>query len=367
MRILYVIDSLKVGGAEMLLLDMLRGYRDQGHRLAVAYFSPGPLEGEVAALDVPASRVSRSGLADPRAVLRLVGLIRRQRPQVVHTHLWKSDLAGQLAAALAGVPVRVSTAHNVDPWRRRGALARINRLFTSRCQRVIAVSREVHDYLVETRAYQPEKLVTIENGIDLTRFDPHRQPPANLAATWGFEPDAPMIGVVGRLEPQKGHSVLLEAAVHVTRELPKARFLVVGDGHLRSELEAQRSRLGLDSRVVFTGVVHDVPATLSALDAITFPSLWEGLPVALLEAMAMEKPVVATTVGGIPEVVRDGVSGVLVPPGDPEALARGLLGVLRDPTLARRLGTQARQVVRQRYSAQTMHRRILDLYSGLMG
>lgn len=367
MRIVYVIDSLKVGGAEMLLLDMLRTYGDQGHRLAVAYFTPGPLEREVTALGVPAFRVSRNGLADPTALPRLLGFIRRERPDVVHTHLRKSDLVGQLAAALAGVPVRVSSIHNTDPWRRKAALSRINRLLNSPCQRVIAVSQEVHDYLLATHAYPPEKLVTIDNGIDLARFDPQRQPPADLAAAWGLDPTAPTIGVIGRLEPQKGHSVLLEAAVRVTRELGEARFLVIGDGPLRTQLEARRSGLGLDGRVIFTGVLRDIPATLAALDLVAFSSLWEGLPVTMLEAMAMARPVVATAVGGIPGVLCDGENGVLVRAGDPEALAHGLLRVLRDPQLARRLGQQAREVVLQHYSAQTMHRRILDLYQGLAG
>lgn len=367
MRILYVIDSMKVGGAEQLLVGMLRTYTRADHRIAVAYFSPGPLEQDVAALGVPAQRISRHGLADPMALPRLLGLMRRLRPHVVHTHLVKSDLVGQLAAAIARVPVRISSAHNVDPWRRWTALTFINRMITCRCQQVIAVSREVRDYLVSVHAYPTEKIVTIENGIDLERFDPQRQRRLDMASRWGVGGGDPTIGVIGRLEPQKGHTILLEAALRVTQKLPRARFLVIGDGPLRTELEAQRTRLGLDDRVIFTGVLRDIPAVLAALDVVTFPSLWEGLPVGLLEAMAMERPVVATAVGGIPGVLGDGRSGVLVSAGDPDDLSRGLLQVLGDPVLAQRLGTQARQIVRQRYSAETMHRRILALYDGLPG
>lgn len=362
MRILYVIDSLKIGGAEMLLVDLLRAVEGQGNETAVAYFSPGPLGRELEALDVPALRLSRHGLADPRAVVRLLGLIRRWRPHVVHTHLTKSDLTGQLAAALGRVPVRISSAHNTDPWRRTAVLTRINRLITNRCQRVIAVSHEVRDYLVSVHAYPPEKIVTVENGIDLQRFDPQRQQPMDRTAAWGFGDEHPLIGVVGRLEPQKGHSVLLEAAVRVAAEAPEARFVLIGDGSLRSALEAQRARLGLDGQVTFAGVLQDIPAALAALDVVAFPSLWEGLPMALLEAMAMERPIVATAVGGMAGVLHDDVTGVLVAPGAPDELARGLLQILRDPVQARRLGAQARDFVRQHHSMQTMHRRILDLY-----
>lgn len=362
MRILHVIDSLKIGGAEMLLVDLLRAIQREGHSSKVAYFTPGPLGRELDALNVPVHRLSRHGLADPRAVVRLLDLIRRWRPDVVHTHLTKSDLTGQFAAALGRAPARVSTAHNTDPWRRRRLLTRTNRLITRGCQRVIAVSSEVRDYLVSLEAYPPEKIVTVENGIDLQRFDPSRQQPMDRAAVWGFGNEHPVIGVVGRLEPQKGHSVFLEAAARVTAEAPAARFVVIGDGSLRPTLEAQRDRLGLTGCVAFAGVLQDVPAALAALDVVAFPSLWEGLPVALLEAMAMERPIVATAVGGMVGVLRDGVTGLLVAPGEHDELARGLLQVLHDPALARRLGTQARDFVREHHSMQTMHRRILDLY-----
>lgn len=349
----------------MVLVDMLRTYSRQGHQMAVAYFSPGPLAQELAILGVPAHQISRSGLADPMAVIRLFGLMWRLRPHVVHTQLVKSDLVGQLAARLARVPARVSSAQNTDPWRRRFMLTFVNRLVTCGCQKVIAVSSEVRDYLLSVRAFPLKKIVVMENSIDIAQFDPERQQPVDRISAWGFGPDDPTIGVIGRLEPQKGHRFLLEAAARVVKEIPRARFLIIGDGPLRSELESQSSRLGLDGQVVFTGVRRDIPAILAALDVVTLSSLWEGLPVALLEAMAMEKPVVATAVGGVPDVVHDGHNGLLVPAGDPDELARGLLRVLRDPVAARRMGQQAREAVRRRYTTDSMHQRIFALYRSL--
>jgi len=365
LRLLHVIDGLKVGGAEMMLLGMVRSYLRQGHSVSVAHFSPGPLGDDYRDLGVPVTRISRRGLADPVAPLRLMGLIRSERPDVVHTHLRKSDLVGQLCAGLAGVPVRVSTGHNTDPWRKSAPLTAVHRLCTRRCQRVIAVSQEVHDYFVTTGAYRPEKVVTIENGIDLERFDPERVTALDRKSAWGVAPESPIIGVIGRLEPQKGHAVLLEAAAAVTREAPAVRFVVIGDGSLRAELEEQRSRLGLDEHVIFAGISRNIPETLATLDLVASSSLWEGLPLTLLEAMAMARPVVATAVGGIPQVLEDGRSGLLVAPGSPQELSRGLLRLLDDPDLARRLGSAGREVVQRRYGAARMHRDVLAVYRSL--
>ncbi len=365
MRIFYVIDSLKIGGAEMLLLAMVRRYLRLDHQIQVAYFSEGPLHDELTELGVPVHRISRRGLADPRALFRLLALLRRERPEVVHTHLRKSDLLGQPAAAIAGTRVRVSSIHNEDPWRRNKLLTLIHRVCTGRCQKVIAVSREAGEFLVETGTYPAEKIVSIDNGIDLERFDPERVVPADKTTLWGLEPGDPAIGIVGRLEPQKGHHVLLEAAAIVVREMPGARFVIVGDGPLRPELEAQRARLGLEEHVVFAGISRDVPATLAALDVVVSSSLWEGLPLTLLEAMAMAKPLVCTAVGGVRSLLEDGRTGVVVAPGDPEALSRGLLRLLGDPREAARLGARAAATVRESYSEETMHERILDVYRSL--
>ncbi|MCZ7545303.1 MAG: glycosyltransferase [Anaerolineae bacterium] len=366
MRIFYVIDSLKIGGAEMLLLAMLRTYCRAGHQIDVAYFTPGPLAEDVARLGVPVHRVSRHGLKDPRAVVRLARLMHAAQPDVVHTHLTKSDLAGQVSAALVRAPARVSSVHNTDPWRKNPLLSTFSRAAMAPCHRVIAVSQEVRDYVVQWSGYPAHKVVVIDNGVDLERFDPETVAPLDRAALWGVAPDAPAIGVIGRLEPQKGHRLLLQAAAATAQARPDVRFVIIGDGPLRAELEAERARLGLERVVLFAGIVRDMPGALAALDGVAFASLWEGLPVALLEAMAMRRPVVATAVGGIPGVLVDGANGLTVPPGDPEALAQGVLRVVADRALAARLGAAARETVRARYSAQAMHGRIMDVYEAAL-
>ena len=366
-RILYVIDSLAIGGAEMLLVDLVDAALQRGWRPHVAFFTPGPLEEALAARGVATTRVSRRGLRDPRAALRLLALMRRERPAVVHTHLTKSDLAGQAAARLAGVPCRVLTVHNVNPWRRRRALSLGYRLLTAGAHRRIAVSGEVAAATEASGSAPAGSLRVVENGVDMRRFDPDRAAPLALEP-FGVPPGAPVVAVVGRLAPQKDHETFLRAvAALVPRLAPAARdarFLVVGAGPRREALEALARELGLGpDRVAFAGVVRDMPGLLAAVDVVAFSSAWEGLPVTLLEAMAMRRCVVSTAVGGIPGAAADGRDALLVAPGDPEALARALGRALGDPALRARLGAAARRAVAARFGGDAMLERTFALYA----
>ena len=364
MHIMYIIDSLKVGGAEMLLLAMVRQFAAD-HDVTVVYFTPGPLEEDMRSLGVPIHRISTMGIKDPRVIPRLVAMMREQKPDVVHTHLSKSDVAGLMAAAMAGVPVRISSIHNVDPWRQKKWLSEIMKQWTKTSHHMIAVSEGVRDYVLEYSDYPAEKITTVANGIDLDRFDPATVPPIDKTQ-FGIPEDALTVCMVARLEESKGHHILIDAASKVIADLPDAYVMIVGDGHLREGLEAQRDRMGLDDNVIFTGIQRDIPGVMRAVDVITFSSLWEGLPVALLEAMAMANPVVSTAVGGIPNVITDGEDGLLVPKDNAAALAKGLLKVLKDSALRDTLGTNARRTIEAQYSAAAMHQQILDLYENIL-
>ncbi len=360
MRIMYIIDSLKVGGAEMLLLAMLHSYA-QDHELSVVYFTPGPLGEDVEALGIPMTRISTKGMKDPFIIPRLVGLMRRTKPDVVHTHLSKSDLSGLMAAFIARVPVRISSIHNVDPWRKKRYLSAFMRLWVKTCHHMIAVSEGVRDYVIENSDYPPDKITAIDNGIDLKRFDPSQINPLNKT-DWGIEADTITVGMVARLEESKGHHILIDAADIVIRELPQVRFVIVGDGFLREKLESQRDKSGLQGKVIFTGILRDIPGVMATLDLIVFSSLWEGLPVALLEAMSMQKAVVSTAVGGIPKVIESGKNGILVEKDNAQELAQEIIRVLKDQALLNQLGKSARKTIEERYSAEAMHQRILQMY-----
>jgi glycosyltransferase involved in cell wall biosynthesis len=361
-RILYVIDSLQIGGAETLMLDLLDAAIARKWLPHVAYFTPGALAGEVASRGVATTRLSRAGLGDPLAVARAFGLMRRLRPDVVHTHLTKSDLVGQFAGALAGAPRRVLSLHNVDPWRRRRWLSWIWRAVTVGAHVRVAVSERVADHVAMCGGASRDALTVIDNGVDTRRFDRDATRPLDRAA-WGFGPDDVIVAVVGRLTPQKDHATFLAAAATLAPRTPRARFLVVGEGELRASLEAQAQALGLGpDRLRFGGALRDMPGLLAAVDVVAFSSAWEGLPMALLEAMAMRLPVVATMVGGVPGVVRDDVEGLLVAPRAPAALAEAMERLVGDAALRRRLGAAGRSCVETRFSASAMLGRLFHLY-----
>lgn len=360
-RILYGVDSLKVGGAEMLLLDHLDRAAERGLAAHVAYFTPGPLERELAARGVGSTRLSSAGLRDPRALARATALMRRWRPSVFHSHLTKSDLVGQLAAAITAVPRRIVTLHNAEPWRRSRALSSLYRTATSRAHGFIAVSQEVADYVAGTGGVTARRVRVIPNGVDLQRFNPNAIAPMDLSS-FGVPSGAVTASIIGRLTAQKDHETFLCAAARLAAREPRVHFLVTGDGPLRAALKARAAELGLSDRLTFTGIVHDVPGLLAAVDIVVLSSRWEGLPMTMLEAMAMQRPVVATRVGGIPSVIEHERSGILVDAENPAALADGIGRLVANEKERRSFGRAAAAVVAQRHDGRSMMDQVFRVY-----
>jgi len=298
----------------------------------------------------------------------------------VHNHMYRAEVVGT-GAALRMVamgrprPFVVSTVHSSRVRRAtdRAVLARL----TPEMDRLVAVSRSI-ERKIEREGRRGAPVVLIPNGVDLDGYA--AQPPdPSLADGVGVRPGGPLVGIIARIEPEKGHPTLLDAWPLVLRDVPEARLLVVGEGSRREMLEDRARRLGLlggaaiagngrrpsgsfEPRVVFTGRRDDIPAIVAALDVAVLPSYREAQGVSLLEAMALERPIVASRVGGIPEFVDDGVTGLLVEPRDPAALAAAVVRVLRDRALAETLGRNAREVVRDRYCVDLMVQRVEDLY-----
>jgi glycosyltransferase involved in cell wall biosynthesis len=365
LRILQVIDGLNIGGAEVLLVDLVRSLREAGHAVQVAYSTPGPMAARLTEMGVPLTRLPRLARVDLFLLFRLMRLMRREKPDIVHTHLFKSDLHGRLAARWTGVPVVISTAHNNDAWAKRAPLGWLYGRTARLADRIIAVSEEVREYQSKYTFVPSDKIVTIDNGVDLRRFDGQEAAGHAVRAEFGIASDTPLVGIIGRLTEQKDHATFLRAAGHIRAALPKTRFLVVGDGPLRENLIEQARSFGLDGAVIFAGLRNDIPAVMAALDVLVFSSRWEGLPVTLLEGMAAARPVVSTAVGGVPGVVGDGESALLVPPGMASVLADAIVRVLRDPALAHKLSVAARKRVREKYSLDSMLKRTLALYEEL--
>lgn len=366
-HVLHVIDGLGVGGAETMLRDIVQGLPKRRYRVSVCYSSPGPLTADLEALGVAPIRVRRLARLDPGLFVGMCRVIRRERPQIVHTHLVKSDVHGRPAARLCGVPVVVSTLHSCDTWARNPALGRIYGWTARFADRLFAVSEEVREFAIRQTLVAPDKVRTIPNAIVLERFTDQEGAGKTVRRELGIPEGVPLIGMVARLSREKDHGVFLRAATQVLRAFPAARFLIIGDGPARGACVAEAARLAVGSAVIFCGLRRDIPAVLGALDLFVLSSRREGLPVAVLEAMASALPVVATAVDGLAGIVEDGVTGWLVPSGDPAALARACLRVLEDPGLGRRMGQAGRARVARGHGSEGMIRSLVAQYEELLG
>lgn len=370
MKICHIFKITGVSGSENHLLTLASHLNRSQYRLTFCLLvERGPdLSAYIAALEAVGVEVIRFPIRadlDPLLLWQLMRFLRAQRPDVVHTHLIHGDLYGTLATRLAGVPFVVSTKHNDDVFRQRGLCAWLDRTLARYQDRIITISYHLERFYVEVEGLPADKILTIHYGLDPCAFLQDAGEGVDVRSELGISADAPLVSVVGRLTEQKGHTYLLDAFAEVIQALPSAHLLVVGDGELRLALERQAARLGLRDSVTFTGRREDVPRIMMALDVLVMPSLWEGFGLVLLEAMAAGRPVVASQVSAISEIVVEGETGLLVPPADPKALAKALLTILVDPTLAVGMGHHGRARLEQEFTIGKMIEATDLVYSDL--
>ncbi len=339
-RVMHVLFSVETGGAEHVVLN-LATHRDRANlaMFVCSLTGRGALAEAFVRADVPVVAMGKRPGVDLPLIWRLARLFRRERIDVVHTHNVTPWLYAGLAARLAGARL-VHTEHsNLFPHQRR--LMAAERWLSRWTETVISDSEKVRGGLLR-QGLEPSRVTTVMNGIDTARFSA----PADAAAARAglrMGPAQPVVGAVGRLVPVKDHATLLKAFALVHQQVPDAVLVLVGGGPLREALEQQASALGVSAHVRFAGEQPDVAAFLPLFDVFALSSVSEGMPLTLLEAMAAGKPAVATRVGGIPEAVVDGQTGLLVPAGDAPAMAQALLNVLADPARRQRMGEQARR------------------------
>ncbi len=312
---------------------------------------------------IPVHHLGR-GRFDPRILTDLVALARRRKTRILHVHGYAAADFGRVAARMAGAKL-VLHEHFADP-RMPAYQALADRLLASLTDRAIAVSHSTRDFLVSERSVPAERIRLIWNGAPLAEFAPAGRDRALAARRdLGLPEDAIVIGAIGRLNAQKGHTHLLDAAALLRARLPDVRTLIVGDGDLMDELRGQVARLRLEDRVVFAGHRTDVPDLLAALDVFCISSLYEGTPLTLFEAMAAGRPIVSTAVDGCREILEDGVSGLLVPPADASALAGALERAVTDAALRGALGRRAREESRL-YDVQACVEQMQTLYDEVL-
>jgi glycosyltransferase involved in cell wall biosynthesis len=284
-------------------------------------------------------------------------------PEVIHNHMFRAEVVGTRTALLLGEkgckrPGVISTIHSsrIRCVEDRQTLRQLTPLM----DRLIVVSKAIERKIREEGRYgAPVSL--IYNGVDLQRYN-HQQPCCTFREEFGIPEGVPVVGVVARLEAEKGHRTLIDAWPVVLASHPAAWLLVVGEGSERNSLEAQAASLGISDRVVFTGRREDVPAVTAALDVAVLPSYREAQGLSVLEAMALSRPVIASNVGGIPEMIEEGVSGLMVPPGDCDALAGAIVRLLSDHPLADMLAKRGHDLVHERFCIELMTSSIESLY-----
>ena len=349
---MFVITSMPVGGAETLLVELVR-------RLDRSRFSPelcclkylGPL-GEVLSAEIPAFAGLLRHKYDVRVLGRLRRLLRERQIDAVVTVGTGGDKMfwGRLAAWLAGVPVICSALHSTGL---PDHVERLNRLLVPLTDAFVAVAAPHGRYLAEHEGCPAGRIEVIPNGVDVQRFHPGATD-ARLRDALGLPQDAPLAGIVAALRPEKQHELFLHAADLVHRRSPECRFLIIGDGPRRAALETLAGSLGLGGVVHFLGTRDDVPQLLALLDVFVLTSKMEASPVSILEAMASGKPVVATRVGSVAETVLDGRTGYLVAPGSADELAARILELLGDPARAKAMGRAGHEEVVAHASIERM-------------
>lgn len=357
------------GGAQEHLYNLVTRIDRERYDVAIVSLSNGSAVRRLERTGLPVCVIDEPD--DEAAIEALTAYLAGFKADVVHGHMYRAEIVGTQAAwRLRQRPYVVNTVHSsrVRPDEDRALLRRL----TPKMDHLIAVSRAIVRKLEdEGRVGAPVSL--IYNGVDMQRYD-HQEGCCTLREEYGIPEGAPIVGVIARLEPEKGHPTLLEAWTRVLASVPDAHLLVVGEGSRREALEEQAASLGLlgtepskprselGRRVIFTGRRDDVPGVTAALDVAVLPSYREAQGLSILEAMALSRPVVASAVGGIPEMIEDGRSGLLVPPHDRDALARAVSRLLLDHPYADMLGRAGRVLVHERFCLELMVRAVESIY-----
>lgn len=359
MKILHVETGNKLFGGPLQVYYLLRGLHQQGQQ-NILVCSAGSAIGD-AAREVTANiyAVPMAGDLDIPFVWRLRRIIRKESPDLIHLHSRRgADLLGGIAGRLENVPVILS--RRVDNPEPRWWVAVKYRLY----DQVVTISEGIRDVLLK-EGVPAEKVTCVPSAVDIRQYRPACDRGWFEQAV-GVESGQPVVGVIAQLIPRKGHRYLLEAIPDLVRQIPEVQFLFFGTGELETELQTEIEQRGLRGTVRLAGFRDDLPRVLPCLDTVVHPALMEGLGVSLLQAAACGVPIVASAVGGIPEIVQDKVNGYLVPPRQPEALGRALLSLLENQSRAREMGKAGRAIVEQGFSIEAMVKGNMELYAAVI-
>jgi starch synthase (maltosyl-transferring) len=366
--ILYLITSTNVGGTEKALLELIRYIDRKEFTVYVCSVKkPGTFAKALAdeADGFFSLNLSEGGGISAianfiPAVLRLIQLIRAVSPSILHCFLFRANILGRIAGRIARVPVIISSIRVIEAQRAKHL---IDRLTSPLATHYLAVSQAVRNHTIRHAKISPSKIVTIYNGIKTTGAGTTKPVWRN---TLSLDTDAVLLGLIGRFHKQKGHTVLLAALRLVLAQAANTHLVFCGEGEEEARLKVRAQDLGVTEHVHFVGLVENAYQMLSQIDIVVVPSLWEGMPNVVLEAMAAGRPVVASNIAGLDEVVVAGETGLLFKPGDPHALAAALLKLIQDPSLMNRMGRAGYELVQQKFQIRTTVEQTTNFYRAVL-
>ena len=363
-KVIYMAHAFMVGGAEEMVLNLVRRLPSRFAPMVCCINRAGPIGEEIRATGVPFQVLGLNpGLQHPLDVFTIARYLRETQPAIVHTFLLTASLYGRAAAILARVPIVIGTEVNIYEHKRPHHVL-VERLLMRGTDRVVVSAESVKEFYARQVHADRTRIDVIYNAVDWSQLGV-TVARDELRASLGVAPSDIVAGIIARLTPQKAHAHLFEALA-TTPALANLHLLVVGDGELRDDLQRRVNELGLQARVHFLGARRDLGNLLNALDMFVMPSLWEGLPLSLVLAMGAGLPIVATRVAGIPEVVHDGRTGLLVAPGDSNALGAALARFVASADLRESIGAAAKEFVTPRFGADEYVASVTALYDQLL-
>ncbi len=359
--ILHTESSRQWGGQEQRILGEAAQLSKRGYRVIIACRPDSRILRRARQAGIKTRKVNMHSGFNLKAFLKLVWLIYREKVNIVNTHSSKDSWLASLAVRLTTCSKVIRTRHVSIPIPKH-PFNIVYRL----AHKIITCGEMIRQAMIKDNRLEPEKIVSIPTGVDLRRFDSGLGGSA-VREEFGIGPDIPLVGTVGIIRSEKGHFYFVKAAQRILEEKSGVRFLIVGNEPKGDTVRRQIKELGLEKEIIMAGLRDDIPQILAALNIFVLPSLKEGVPQGVAQALAMKKAVVATAVGGVPELIENGRTGILVPPRDVEALAEAILELLNDKEKAKRLGENGRHLIEEKFSLEEMVEKIESLYCDLLG
>lgn len=360
LTILHTESAKRWGGQERRTFAEAVEFKKRGHRV-ILVVQPGSLLGKHAKeVGIEVREIGMRNKEILKAFFQLFSLMRRERVDIVNTHSSKDSWIASFAARLAHRPILLRTRHITIPISNHPF-----NIVYKLPHKIITIGGAIRKDMIELNRFSPEKIISIPTGVDLNKFNPDRVK-GNIRKELGIDQDTPLVGSISIIRTEKGFPYFLEAAQEILKTKPETRFLIVGYEPKGNTLVQEVRRQGLDDKVFMPGLREDIPDILAHLDVFVLCSLREAFGQAIAQALAMKRPVVTTNVGGIPELIKDNETGLLVPPADGKALAKAILKLLENREKAKRLGESGRRLIEEKFSQEIMIAKIEDLYRELL-